>query len=184
MIFGPIFEKRDFYAIQKLGLFNTPRYWDRLEDVETLGTITARNIRNKGSLTYYLKTVEEMKIIFSTLPRRLRSEYTFLEDPPNNKILQGEFTRLNGNYYLKFNRSSGTLGETLPKDYRVITGFSALKLMRDTLDGASFDDVLLLSDMFGDPCNVETPVIEFSTYPVPVGIMRGRNTIIWEVRSY
>jgi hypothetical protein len=177
-----ISSKQQFYQIQKLGLFNTPRYWDRLEDVDTDSTLTARNVKNPGSKTYYLKTLSQMKQIFRRVPQE---NYTFLENPPDGfRSIQGEFTRLNGNWYLKYNRSQGTLGESLPVDHTITTGAYAMRLLRDNLDGASFEDMMLITDMFGDRYNVETPVIEFSAYTIPIGQLRGRNTIIWEVRSY
>ena len=43
---------------------------------------------------------------------------------------------------------------------------------------SSYSDLEALMEIFSDSS------IEFSTYRIPVGNIKGRNTIIWEVRNY
>ncbi|MBV8176958.1 MAG: hypothetical protein JO151_20675 [Verrucomicrobia bacterium] len=64
------------------------------------------------------------------------------------------------------------------REGKQMEGLKALMLLRQSLFPSSLSDVW---DLFA---RFPSSVIEFSSYEYPVGHLRGRNTVIWEVRNY
>lgn len=100
--------------------------------------------------------------------------------PNDRTTLQGEVCRtvygLEGFLAVRTGlsmRAAMQAGLLLP--YR---GVTVRALMTQFMDPASCDDVDALFDLYPDA------TIEFSCFDVDVGIIPGRNCIIWEVRDY
>lgn len=93
-------------------------------------------------------------------------------------LLQGEVMRSLDFIYLRYT--------TVPKPMRVALkegecharGLAAVKLLRDTMDPQSYDEMWQLLDDF------DGAVIEFSVWSKDVGDCPRRNTVFWEVRHY
>ncbi len=60
----------------------------------------------------------------------------------------------------------------------ILKGINARIWLRRHLDFASFEDIFMLLAMFPDH------VIETTSFSRPVGVVWGRNTVVWEVRYY
>lgn len=57
-------------------------------------------------------------------------------------------------------------------------GVRALELMRHFMSPSSYEDLQALREHYPDA------VVEFSTFEFSLGVIPGRNTVIWEVRNY
>lgn len=129
--------KQQFFQHQKMGYFNSPKYWQRVKDIETKKTICARNKVTPCSKTYYRKTLKQIKNIFKNKSER---NYIFLEEPPEERLIQGEFTFLNANWYLDYNTLDGPLGTAMGKEHNIVAGLHALSILKQHLDKNTFDD--------------------------------------------
>lgn len=56
--------------------------------------------------------------------------------------------------------------------------FQACLIVKDNFWGASYDDLQVLFEEYPDH------VVEFTCYDCFYGILKGRNSVIWEVRNY
>lgn len=174
--------KPGFYKLQAMGLINKPRQWRSLSEIDSKhrGTITARHAKLKSFSTIYCKTVSEMKKAVRGLDT---SGLIYLEDPPDYRVIQGEFTFVS-DYYLQYTFENGPLGLRMEGSTSVASGAPALLLLREHVDAQSYDDFHYLLDLCRDDSAVQFPVIEFSVFSTCVGDVPGRNTLIWEVRKY
>jgi len=57
-------------------------------------------------------------------------------------------------------------------------GLNAKMILEKNLYTSSLADIYALLEIYPDS------VIEFSSYSIPVGNIKGRNAVIWEVRNY
>jgi len=66
----------------------------------------------------------------------------------------------------------------LEKESLYAQGLKAQILLKTHMSELSYEDLIALMELFPNSA------IEFSCYRIPVGIISGRNTVIWEVRNY
>ena len=59
-----------------------------------------------------------------------------------------------------------------------VNDLKAIMILKGNLSSSSYSDLETLLETFPDS------VVEFSTYSILVGNIKGRNTVIWEVRNY
>ena len=107
-----------------------------------------------------------------------RTAITFNESAPDDKLLLQGCVRRSIKYYdLDYSTEKKPMREAM-KNALVARGAEARVLLEENLDPNSYNDLLLLMDLFPEH------VIEFSTYSINVGCLPHRNTVIWEVRDY
>lgn len=98
--------------------------------------------------------------------------------PDKHLIIQGEVMRSCENYYLTYTTIKRPMNRGLEEETLYAEGMKALFLLKQNLFPSSYEDLQMLFDFFPNS------IIEFSSYDIPVGNLKNRNTIIWEVRNY
>jgi hypothetical protein len=97
--------------------------------------------------------------------------------PDDALLIQGEVMLSTEHVSLFYSKKKTTMRKALQQGLQA-HGLNALCLLRQHLFPASWTDIQELFDRFPDS------VIEFSAFEHPVGFLRGRNAVIWEVRNY
>lgn len=93
-------------------------------------------------------------------------------------VLQGEFGNdCGGIPALSYSTGDFFMREAMERA-RYVVGPTARLILKRYLDASSYEDILTLSDLHPG-C-----IIEFTAFDRCVGPLRGRNTLIWEVRNY
>jgi hypothetical protein len=96
--------------------------------------------------------------------------------PDHALLLQGEVTEVG--WELRYSTVPGLhMREAMLSPDRAF-GLAARLLLQRAMTPSSYSDLLALFDVFPEH------VVEFSSYAVLLGDLKGRNTLIWEVRSY
>jgi hypothetical protein len=135
----------------------------------------------KRSLVHYnisLNKVKE-KIQFLETQGIKESDLTFNQSMPDEDLtIQGELTLSHRGLELHYTTKKVPMNQALKKEQINTHGLQAILLLKRYTDPASYEDLNLLLDIFPDA------VIEFSCYRIPIGHIKGRNTVIWEVRNY
>ena len=178
-----ISSKREFFDLWRRGaLGNTPRTWLDAQAAWRSGAplVAFREVGCGGGGRHdivphadVLRTAEEW--------RAAGRSYSLDETTPDHLcVLQGEVGRtwrglegLCGTYTRLRMRESLRAGLLRP-----IGGATVLAWMERFMDPSSRDDVLALLDLY------PAAMVEFACYERDVGVIPGRNTIIWEVRDY
>lgn len=109
-----------------------------------------------------------------------RDEAYFTEMLPHQQsrvVLQGEVMRDSTGWYLYYSTAKAIMREALRSAPRHATGVAAYTILRDHMDGSSWDCLLDLLDHY------DGHVVEFTILDQPCG-QRGWNTLFWEVRNY
>tara|TARA_Y100000310_G_scaffold268797_1_gene281602 strand:+ start:8044 stop:8268 length:225 start_codon:yes stop_codon:yes gene_type:complete len=70
------------------------------------------------------------------------------------------------------------MNQALAKEELHVCGLDARSLLEENLFASSHSDITRLLKEF------PKSIIEFSSYNISVGDLKGRNTVIWEVRNY
>lgn len=182
-----ISSKSEFLKLWNAGrLGNKLRTWASVGEAEGYdGLFSIRDGRPDSNLARYLvprdkvtENVEAMRLLGA------RDVY-FVEMAPDHRlVLQGEY--INGNLrgvggshvlnkYLMYSREQTQMKRV--KKWLHLEGAASLALLRQHMDGNSWDDFQDLQDRYPDH------TIEFGVYECFVGNLPGRNTIIWEVRG-
>lgn len=179
-----ITSKRQFYDLWQAGVLgNRPRTWECIEEAITFGAtrIGFREIGKAGGGKFELAESQPDALRIAKEWDREGRRYNLDGGVPNDRVqLQGEVCRtirgLEGFLAIR----SGThiraaLAAGLFKSYGSILTHAFLA---HYMDASSRDDVDALLELFPDAA------IEFACFPINVGVIPGRNTIIWEVRDY
>ena len=105
-------------------------------------------------------------------PRRI----VIRETAPDHRLLvNGE---LSDDWSFYHSRLRLPMREALRKGGMHAAGFRVRYMLRCFMTPASWEDLLALMGLYPDH------VIELSVYEMLLGNLRGRNTIVWEVRKY
>lgn len=171
--------KSEFYRLWHAGMLgNKPRVWhtlDALQKSSYRGELTIRSVANAGGATKYRVPYEEAVRLSFSWP----CTCTFNESMPDEYlVLQGEVIRGVEGLWLGFDTTPGRKMNEARRFFQAAQGLEALCYLQYHLWPSSYDDLMMLLDMYQDHA------IEFSSYRHAVGDQRNRNTIIWEVRAY
>lgn len=179
--------KKQMYALLRGGRFgNTLRTWCTLGEMLDDGAPARIGLRYSGGTPgQYCAYDMTLKEAISTFTKWVTegaeaSRILWCEAAPDQEIiLQGEIcsseTHGYALHYSTFKSQMRDALRTAPKNH---LGPGALLIIKAVMDPATYEDVLsILEDFPG-------AVIEFSSYRVNLGAIPGRNTVIWEVRSY
>ena len=171
--------KKDFEEVYfSGGLGNKLRSWQSAAELlasDYKGTVTARSrVANSKNVRYNVG-MEEVK--------DFGDEFYFNESAPDeNLLIQGEFLHdAYHNRYLMYSDEKIKMRKflKLPSDkIKTSEGTTTYIILNTLMSPNSWEDFRILeAEYFGH-------VIEFGIYNHYLGDCLGRNTIIWEVRSY
>lgn len=178
--------KKEYYKLFEKGfLGNKAKNWNSIKEINESGFEGLITIRSKkGIARRFVKYYVPIKVLQHEIQSLLRdgakeSEIYFNEGMPDDKLLiQGEIMRTDNGFHLHYTKRKLPMNIALEEESEQVCGLPALNILMLNMNCQSIEDLQELFDIFPDS------VIEFSTYSVNVGNMRGRNTIIWEVRDY
>jgi hypothetical protein len=177
--------KNQFYELSMKGLCgNTPKVWWSLDDFYSQQYrpmyVTLRSLKSNSSFLKPIILVTELR---DAIGDAANGTYVINEipNPHLTRAIQGELTWVNGSWYLYYARSSEPMRKALEKDGRHTYGFTALNKIKSVATPSDFDDLMWIMDAYSE--KYVYPVIEFTVFNCCVGSIRGRNTLIWEVRS-
>lgn len=186
--------KRDFlekYTSGQLG--NKIRSWPSiaaLKSSDYRGPVSIRSRTSNWKTMYYVP----QERVFAC-ERQFGPDFYFNESAPDDRLtIQGEYWN-NHTRYLMYSRAQVAMKQALglplvsdPQTWRYgidpanwrheSEGLRTEMLLRANMNANSYEDFQILRD------NYPAHVIEFSCYDTELGSVPGRNTLIWEVRSY
>lgn len=180
-----VLSKRGFYDRWRAMEFgNRVHSWDTIAEVNASGLPGpfAIRYRTPGSpwCQYHIEKEKLQEVADKFIA--LGANPALMEFSPMHKenrlVLQGEVQRDHRGLCLLFSTAKAPMRVALSKAGQSVFGYTATQVLSSVMDAASYMDLRELLDSYPDH------VIEFSTYSVNVGIIPGRNTVIWEVRKY
>ena len=180
--------KKDFYELWNQShcpLGNRPRTFSSLEEALAFPTKNGLSLRYKGSAG---SSILEHGLTHEQLGRRVQelindgsqlSLMQFSEDFPKHstRLINGDVWRSEQGLYFNYSHKNNVLRYALRDDGRHAENTHALMLLRECLDGNSYDFLNYLLNEY------ENHVVEISAFDCKVGVL-GWNTIFWEVRNY
>jgi len=183
-----IASKAEFYRLWRSGaLGNRPRAWatvgEALASMAPLVAIrgSSASARRLGGAPHWIVWRDELEASCRDWHRQGFGAFALDEPAPDHLVLlQGEVCRT-------WRGWGGTLGvrtgvrmrEAMASGLlRAWSGLAVKALLDQYLDPSSREDIDALLDLYPDA------TIEFASYKCDVGIIPGRNTLIWEVRDY
>jgi hypothetical protein len=184
--------KQEFYRLASLGLCgNTPKTWKSIEEYwpdRKKHSITG--VRRIGINNPTLITATHFSELKQKIKQNRITENTYIitvvpideKKRRTEKLLQGEFSWVNGNYVLFYALQSGYMRWALKEFGKHAFGFSALNLMKQYCTPSDYQDIMDLFDKY--TVENQYPTIEFSVLSENIGRLQGRNTLIWEIRHY
>jgi hypothetical protein len=180
--------KAEFYQLWRAGaLGNRPRAWATADEALASGAprIAIRSSmagrRWLGGAAVSIVRRDQLREALDLWAKANHGDYALDEPAPDALVtLQGEVCRglrgWEGYFGVRTGlhmRVASMLGMLRP-----YSGVAVRTLLDCYLDPSSRDDVDALLEMYPDA------TIELAAYSVDVGIIPGRNTLIWEVRDY
>lgn len=178
--------KKQFYELYESGFFgNKPKTWRNLEEIEKSGYKGTLTIRSKVGMARkkvkYLVPVENVKKELEELKSLgfPESDFSFSQYVPDDKLtIQGELMLSDKGLYLLYSQLKTQMNTALKEESKQAEGLQALFLLKKYLNPQSLEDLNALLELYPDS------IIEFSAYECNLGNLKGRNTLIWEVRNY
>ena len=177
------------YVRYKKGEFgNKPISWDAWSDLQASGFSGKVGIRVKrasGHFEPYVPVGKVQEVVRNVFyPRGYKDrDFEFSEMQDDENILrQGYFMIRDGRPVFYFSEKPTHIRKALAEDGEEIYGYYAILLARDGMCPDSLENFERLLTYETGSIH-ESPVIEFSTYKQPVGLL-GWRTIFWEVRAY
>ena len=171
-------------ALWTAGAFgNKLRTWPTLEACLASGyrgRVGLRYIDPRGGGTPWEAHVPIDELALRMLARRvcgLRDDLTlFCEEAPDHRlILNGEFSDLYGFYCSNIKKP---MRAALKEGGRWVSVAAGRLMLKHCMTPSSWSDFEALLEVYPEY------VIELSVYDIPLGELRGRNALIWEVRQY
>lgn len=175
--------KQQMYTLYDRERFgNKLRSWDlRNLDLHGVNSVSIRYTESQSRFQFYnIGASQVSKMIAHCVASNAdRTKLRFNESAPDDDLLiQGEIQRTWAGLYFRYSRRNLKMRDALLSDSWHSFGLESLMLLRRFLMPSSFADIESLLDDFPDSA------IEFSAYRYPLGNLKGRNAIIWEVRNY
>lgn len=178
--------KAQMYKLLKAGIFgNRFRIWDTEDEYKAAidagfdGLVGVRCAGPPGLPYFHHKLYEEAVEIGRTLRRVHSCPVKYYEASPDQFIrIQGEFVEADMGPMLEWSTVKTHMRAALAQERNMLFGPGARLVLKRTLSDGSYDDFLVLGELFPNA------VIEFTAYDVFVGNIPGRNAVCWECRSY
>jgi len=171
--------KHQMYALWKAGAFgNKVRHWDSLDDFLLSGYTGRCGFRSTKVGSSHMGVFPNPKELLRAIP--VTDEKLVISEGTHDELLliQGELTRDGSGVYLYYSTAKLVMRKALAEDPMHATGLKVHTILRYFCDPASYEDLMLLLDMYPGH------VVEFSTFKTNLGVVPARNTVIWEVRNY
>ena len=184
---GCIPDKGTFYALWENGLLgNKPRSWKSMQAFRSSGYRGSVHFRYASPASpFRLADVPFNEIenkYWELINRGAQPELLRLSEsiPADHITLHGHVQRSSNYYDLDYATSQDKLRDSrgMPEFHRFASGLLAKELLEHYLCPNSLEDLKEILDSFPDS------VVELTAYDRDVGVLTGRNTIIWEVRNY
>jgi hypothetical protein len=177
--------KTDFYKLyRKLQLGNTTHNftWDQyLKEQKASFDVGVRNtIPGSPLMKYNMSRKEAISYGAELLTKHgLKPEQLIISElAPDDKLtIQVEALRTTRYVYARYSQIPGLRMREAMLNAKHIEGLAALHLMKQHMDGSSWN---FLNDVWDD---YPDSVVEFTCYDRSVGVF-GWNTLFWEVRNY
>ena len=176
---GRIGSKAEFFRLWRAGaLGNRPRAWATAEEALASGAPMV-GFRELGTFSGVHEIVERAAIM-ATAARWRRPFFIDEAAPDERNTLQGEICRTHRGWegYLGVRtgrRMRAAMAEGLLTPRSTAT---VLALLARFVDPSSRDDLDALVDLFPEA------TIELAAYDIDVGVIPGRNMLVWECRDY
>jgi hypothetical protein len=177
--------KTQFYDLYTKGFFgNKPLEWNSQEELKKSnwpGAVCIRGLNIPRELVKYNITQPEL---FNTLEdykaKKIPiNKLRFNQSMPDEYLtIQGEVSESYSGFELTYTTIKKPMNLALKEEELKANGLKALNILKQNLFPSSYSDMQVLFEKYPES------VIEFSSYKIAVGNIRGRNTIIWEVRNY
>lgn len=171
--------KREMYRLWKQGAFgNKVQHWDNLDAFLASSYEGRCGFRSTTIGSPHMGVFASKKELLANLP--VTDEQLVLSEATHDQLVlvQGELTRATFGIYLYYSTDKLMMRDALKKGMETATGIKVHTILRYFCDPSSYEELLLLLDMYPDH------IIEFSTFSKNLGVIPHRNTVIWEVRKY
>jgi hypothetical protein len=177
----PITSKTQMYALLRRGAFgNTFQIWDNADDFAASGFRDLVGVRcsNKPGAPYYPHLTPHQGLMMAALVEERGLEPVIYEASPDQLItLQGELADFSEGFQLTYSTRRCSMREAL-REPSFASGKRAELLVRRAVTASDWADIEAIFTTWPGH------VVEFTAYSSPVGNLRGRRAIVWEVRSY
>lgn len=183
---APVLSKRDFYRRWHLNEFgNRPGSWNSIEEAEAAGfqgpLFGVRSTKpmwsgfRRGILWRDRRKVWQEYVDQGEDPSTLRIGQDVPED---KRTLQGHVYRTHRGLDLEYSLKPGTVRDVMQSGFERAWGVKAKVILETYMCPSSFADLEAIFELY------DGHVVEFTCFSVNVGLIPGRNTVIWEVRDY
>jgi hypothetical protein len=178
----PVTKKHQNYKNAMQGCYgNQPKYWSSLEELykdnRYCDLITLRTLLGGGGPCLYDLPVNQVETAAKSLNVPSKDIYYNESAPDNRVVLQGEYYNRHDCLFA-YSTVKEKMRSALKKECINLYGLASKEVLRSYMTPSSYEDFQALLDLYPDH------VVELSIYSVCLGNIRGRNTIVWEVRRY
>ena len=175
--------KSRYYELYEKGFFgNKAITWETLtEFLKSNHNLVCIRSRKVGFKTKYnIPRNQAEKEVHNMIQQGLEEkDIAFNQSMPDPCLtIQGEIMFTDKGLYLLYSRVKKPMKQSLEEESLHAFGLNAQLLLQHYLSPSSLSDMQTLQELFPNS------IIEFSSYSIPVGNIKGRNTVIWEVRNY
>ena len=181
--------KRDMYALYEAGKFgNRIQTWPSLRHFWvddafhpwTKNVVLRYKQPNSGFCVFDLPVSEINQTIERWVAKGANPELIAISEaiPKEIVMLNAEVQRSHNYYDLRYSTEPNHMRPALMKSQQHAGGVKALNIIKSHMDTASYE---LLNDLLDE---YPDSVIEFTCFSAYVGVIPGRNCILWEVRNY
>jgi hypothetical protein len=175
-----ITSKQQMYALKFRHAFgNTLRTWRTeraLLDSGFTGHLGLRCVGKPGGpFVHPLTVVQALK----AAPQLRARGYTvlFCEAAPDHLItIQGEFADYSDGYWLTYSRQKSNMRIAMQHPQHACGRYAEM-LVHSNVSAADWEDFLALFEKWPEH------VLEFTAFETPVGQLRGRHAVVWELRQ-
>jgi hypothetical protein len=192
--------KAEFIRLSRLGVLgNTVPVWD-VEDVAAnayTGQLALRSYRKDAPFKWPNFSVSELPRVLGEIQEIGYRVSDFYLHPIDDLYKGGRTRRMNAELYrdetglaMLWAEGAKHLRAALEESGQVATGLAARYVLEKFCDPASIDDFHVLFEKYDTAACVHqvggTLTLEISAFDGPIGTLKdsGRNTIVWECRSY
>jgi len=178
--------KSKCYSLFEKGIFgNKALTWNSYEEMINSSWKGLISIRSKKGILRSQTRFNILKEKVKEEMEKMKMENIKIEDitfnqsmPDNHLLIQGEIMLTERGLYLLYTTVKKPMNQGLAEQTLHAFGLNAKMILEKNLYTSSLADIYALLEIYPDS------VIEFSSYSIPVGNIKGRNAVIWEVRNY
>lgn len=175
--------KQEFYRHFQAGRFgNHGPMWNTIDEWDQSGYPGLIAIRSKvprGRCIYDIPR-ERVRAVYADMRQQYQpNQLHFSAMAPDDRLtLQGEVGLTPRGVELHYSRVPGlNMRVAMSRSLNFARGLTAVAMLRHFMDAGSYD---WLQSLFID---FPGAVVEFTSYEIPWGVVRGANTVFWECRT-